>query len=290
MTTAAVIVHFFNWPEVSDTIGDAIASGIAPKRVYFVDNGSEPGDLEAIRAEHPGIQIVAGQGNVGYAGAVNRGTRAATRDGAERVLVLTHEVRLDPSMLAKLSATLDAEPASAVAAPVVYRKSRPEEVWSAGGELSGDLWPIARSAWNSAAPDWVDGCCFLIRVEDYWSIDGMYEPYFLYLEEVDFFARLRTRGRMITVVSGAAAWQEPGNMTLYYATRNRILISRRLASRWVTAGIAGSHVCRLIAEALIGPRKRRHKIVMRARGIAHGLTAPSGVVAESSPLRGAGLQ
>jgi N-acetylglucosaminyl-diphospho-decaprenol L-rhamnosyltransferase len=46
-------------------------------------------------------------------------------------------------------------------------------------------------------PDWVSGACLLVRREDAEAVGLFDERYFLYTEDVDFCAALRSRGRRI---------------------------------------------------------------------------------------------
>jgi GT2 family glycosyltransferase len=47
------------------------------------------------------------------------------------------------------------------------------------------------------APDWVSGACLLVRREDAEAVGLIDERYFMYIEDVDFCAALRARGRRI---------------------------------------------------------------------------------------------
>jgi len=275
MSTGAVIVHYMNWPEVIDTVRDVLAQGIDAQMLWVIDNGSEPPLRAELEEIFPGITVLDAQGNVGYGAAVNIGVAAAAQRGAERALVCTHEVRMPLGTLTQLERALDENAGVSVAAPVVYRKSDPMTIWSAGGELSRSLWPSARPMWRADPPDWIDGCCYLLDVDVFDAIGGMYEPYFLYMEEVDFFVRMRRTGHAISVVEAATAYQNPGSMNLYYATRNRILLSRRVGSHLRTAAIVMNATLRLFLEATVFRAARQQKVLMRARGIRDGIRTPA---------------
>jgi N-acetylglucosaminyl-diphospho-decaprenol L-rhamnosyltransferase len=49
-------------------------------------------------------------------------------------------------------------------------------------------------------PDWVSGACLLVRRLDAEAVGLLDERYFMYLEDVDFCAALRARGRRILFV------------------------------------------------------------------------------------------
>lgn len=269
-TVFAVIVHYMNWPDVLHTISDCIAEGIDAESIVFVDNGSPSAAASELEFEYPGVRIArSSQGNVGYGAAVNLGIEKARRSGAKRVLVLTHEVRLRSGCLAALSKALDDNADTAAAAPVTYLASQPSAIWSAGGDVSmRDCYPLARRNWSAHPVDWVDGCCFLVRVDDHVAIGGMFEPYFLYFEEVDYFLRLRQSGRGIAVVPDAVAYQEPGSMGLYYAVRNRILLARRMSCHGLAVKISVEHLAKSAVSFM--SRRTRSSLSERLRGVRDG--------------------
>jgi N-acetylglucosaminyl-diphospho-decaprenol L-rhamnosyltransferase len=51
-------------------------------------------------------------------------------------------------------------------------------------------------------PDWVSGACLLVRREDAEAAGLLDERYFMYLEDVDFCAAIRARGRRVMFVPG----------------------------------------------------------------------------------------
>jgi N-acetylglucosaminyl-diphospho-decaprenol L-rhamnosyltransferase len=64
----------------------------------------------------------------------------------------------------------------------------------------GEPWAladIARRTAEPACPDWVSGACLLVRRRDAEAAGLLDERYFMYLEDVDFCAALRARGRRI---------------------------------------------------------------------------------------------
>ncbi len=267
----AVVVHFSRWPGVLDTVRDAIAGGIDPDRVVVVDNGSPDHAASEFKSLFPEATWLSGHGNVGYAGAVNLGIEALALRGCAAALVLTHEVRFDSDLPRSLLSALGVAGAGA-AAPRLRLLSDAARVWSEGGDINRlTCLPRSRQHLDQRSPDWVDGCCFVIRVEDFFGIGGMYEPYFLYMEEVDFFARLRDRNLSIVIPSDSFAQQEPGGMSLYYATRNRILLARRIGSRFAFPLVLLETVARLIhsvvTHPLAGRRKQRERYVALKDGL-----------------------
>ncbi|MBZ5734934.1 glycosyltransferase [Nocardioides sp. TRM66260-LWL] len=272
-SVAVAIIHFHHFPDVLDTIASALEQGVDPGMVCVIDNGSDDGFGAAVAGRFPGVTVVEKHENLGYAHAVNAGAAWATAQGAKRLLVMTHEVRLAPSALSLLTDGLarGSDRGVAATAPLVLRRST-QEVWSAGGDLDGQLMPVARSAFRDEPPSWVDGCCFLVDLAAFRAIGGMHEGFFLYMEEIDFFLRLADSGRSVAVIPEAGAEQEPGGMSLYFSVRNRVLLARRRGRPMLAARVAAEHALKAVVEA--GLRKRS-PLLRRQRllGALHGVSA-----------------
>jgi GT2 family glycosyltransferase len=268
----AIIVHFNNWPDILDTIADAIREGIDEACIAVIDNGSPAGAPAAAVQTFPNLKWVAGHGNVGYAAAVNIGMREAAEAGAETLLILTHEVRLEPGAVAAMLTLLESSARVAAVGPRLRRKSDSAAVWSEGGNFS--RWSCLGAPlleWKSGPVDWIDGCCFVIRLNALRDLDGIFEPYFLYMEEIDLFQRLARNGFEVLVAEDAFAWQEPGHMGMYLATRNRIMLARRVGVKAATPIVVIEIVLRLVRGVLLHPSRDRQKNSDRWRGLVDGL-------------------
>ena len=57
--------------------------------VYIVDDGSTDGTFEALRADHPEVIVLRGNGHLWWAGATNRGVGRALREAGPSDYVLT---------------------------------------------------------------------------------------------------------------------------------------------------------------------------------------------------------
>ncbi len=85
-------------------------------------------------------------------------------------------------------------------------------------------------------PDWIGGMCMLFRSQQFESIGGFDERYFLYYEDVDLCWRLRRRGWRVllqpsaTVVHGArrSSWTNRRYMRWHLTSMGRFLITRAL--------------------------------------------------------------
>ena len=112
--TAAVVVAYESGPALARCAADLADAGVA--ELVVVDNGSADGSVAAAAAGAPGLMPVTPGRNLGYGSAANRGVAATT---APYVLVCNPDLEVPPDALDALAAALDADPARAVAGPLV---------------------------------------------------------------------------------------------------------------------------------------------------------------------------
>jgi hypothetical protein len=77
-----------------------------------------------------------------------------------------------------------------------------------------------------ATPDWISGCCVLLRREAVLAVGGLDEGFFLYSEEIDLFRRLAHRGWRVGFEPRATAWHEGHGSASANATAPILAASR----------------------------------------------------------------
>lgn len=200
----------------------------ASHEIVVVDNASTDGSADAARA-WPDVRVVETGENLGFARGNNVGIRASR--GA-RLLLLNSDTLVPPGAIDTLMAALDAHPDVAVVGPrLVDADGRAELSF---GRMVG---PLAQMQQKRAQhgdvdaltraerfPDWVTGACLLVRRADAEAVGLLDERYFMYLEDVEFCAAIRARGRRIlftpaaqvTHVRGRSAPTRGASKALYH--------------------------------------------------------------------------
>ena len=178
--------------------------------VVLVDNGSTDGTATWARDTHPAIRLVELPHNLGFAGGVNAGLRAAR---GQLLLLLNDDAFAEPGFVAALLDVMARQPEIGAASAVLLFAHRPELVASAGirmrrDGLALDLWAGQPAASLPAEPAPImgpSGGAAIYRralLEDV----GLLEPgFFNYLEDVDLAWRALLRGWRSVVVPGARA-------------------------------------------------------------------------------------
>ena len=198
----------------------AAATGLT-LRVIVVDNGSADDTVERVR-DHPAVICVETGANLGYAGGINVGRRHAGPCGA--LGILNPDLILEPGALYEMFTALD-DPAVGMVVPMILDleghrepslRREPTLASEAGDALFGNHFK-RRPGWMSDvvrdereygyrhAVDWASGAAMLISAACDRAVGAWDERFFLYMEEVDYAARVRAAGLRVEYVPEARA-------------------------------------------------------------------------------------
>jgi GT2 family glycosyltransferase len=178
--------------------------------VIVVDNGSTDDTPAWVREHHPQLHLIALPENLGFAGGVNVGLRAARGD---LLLLINDDAFAEPGFVAALLDVMAQRPDIGAAAGVLLFAHRPEIVASAGIRvrrdwLALDLWAGQRAADLPTDPQPIMGAsggAALYRRSMLEDIGLMEPDFFNYLEDVDLAWRALLRGWNSVVAPQARA-------------------------------------------------------------------------------------
>jgi len=171
-----------------------------------VDNGSEDGSVEAIRARFPWAEVVALPRNVGFAGGNNAGLARAR---GRHVCLLNNDTVVQRGAFEACVRFLDDHPGvGAVGPALIHPDGRSQnsihnfpsvllELVPRGvlETLFPRRYPSKRFAHRAPIDvEAVLGACMFIRREALDQVGGMPEDYFFFLEETDWFLQIRRAG------------------------------------------------------------------------------------------------
>jgi hypothetical protein len=173
--------------------------------VVLVDNASSDGSADAVVAAFPDVRVIRNDSNLGFAGGVNVGLRAARHP---LVLLLNPDTRVVGDALARLVDYAVAHPEAGIVGPRVLNEDgtlqssrfRFPSLWNQllAATYLYKLFPRSRvfnrerfgGAVDEPAPvDAVSGCCFLVRRSLLDAVGVLDEAYFMYAEETDLCYR-----------------------------------------------------------------------------------------------------
>jgi N-acetylglucosaminyl-diphospho-decaprenol L-rhamnosyltransferase len=217
-----------------------------------VDNGVRATNVPA------GWSVLRPGTNLGYAGGMNLGVRAAAAEGAAFVVVLNDDIEVDPGWLAPLVGETS-DPDVAAVQPVLLFRS-PASINSLGVRIGSDGagTDIGRGRDLAEIPgephdiELFTGGAVLLRVDAWRAVGGFDERYFLYYEDVDLGRRLtavgwRFRLAPTSVVHhlGSATADHAGTLVVRLRERNRLWNALRNEAPRTIAGALWLSVRRL---------------------------------------------
>jgi N-acetylglucosaminyl-diphospho-decaprenol L-rhamnosyltransferase len=277
-----VVVHFNRERDAAALCRSLVElHGLPPANVVLVDNGSHGERLVAELGSFGSRITMTHLENVGYGAAVNvgEGLLPATVD---YVMVLTHEVVLAPDCLPVLSTRLERDPTLGLVGPLLLTPAG--LVWSAGGSTRSGPRRLPYNTAKGRTPqelrgsikvDWLDGAAFMMRRDDFLSLRGIEESFFLYFEDVELGWRVRQAGLSVQCDTRTFAVQAPGgHLDQYLATRNLLWLLRR-QREWLSWFVVVTEaVVRILVGPLLKPRGAMKRVTLRGKGLVAGLRPP----------------
>ena len=187
-----------------------------PIKVVVVDNASEDGSAEMVRADYPEVELIASPENLGFAAATNLGARLVD---APYLLALNPDTAVTEGALDAVLAVLERHAEVAVVGPRLVRedgsldhaakRSFPTPMSALGHfsgvgrrpEARGKLAAYRAPTVESGPVDAVNGAFMLMRRDAFERLGGFDEGYWMYMEDLDFSYRLAQAGWL--------SWYEP---------------------------------------------------------------------------------
>lgn len=225
---AAVVIVTFNGRERLARALESLACQTAPAgQLIVVDNASADGTVEWLRAEHPGVELVVNDDNLGFGRAVNIG---AARVREEHLVLINNDVVCEPAFLEAITRPF-ADPAVGMVAGVLLQEADPGRIDTAGLILDRTLrsWdhlagePVAVLDRDPPAPAGPCGGAAAYRADAFTGLGGFDESLFAYWEDVDLTIRMRDAGWRCALAADARALHAHGATTGAMSPRMRAL-------------------------------------------------------------------
>lgn len=143
------------------------------------------------------IKLIENRTNLGFAGGVNVGMKYALKNGAEYVMLLNQDAKVEKGTIENLVEVMKGDGKVGICGPLIFDNKK--KIWSAGGVVDkkrysgGHLFKII----NGQKPyeiDFISGCAMMIKKKILEKIGFFDERFFLYYEDVDFCFRARKAG------------------------------------------------------------------------------------------------
>ncbi len=206
-----VVVNHQGSGRIIACLASLVAAPGVDVEVFAVDNASDDGSLDAMRAfaaDRDDVEVVASPVNLGYAGALNL---VLDRCAGHYVGLFNMDLEAEPGWLAPLVAHLDAHPEVAAVNPLLLLEDG-ERVNATGLDLnvSGLAFNRGLGLSRSAVPQapfevaGVQGAALVCRRDVLLRLGGLDERGFLYHEDVRLSWALRSMGYAMACVPQSA--------------------------------------------------------------------------------------
>lgn len=213
---------------------------------FVVDNASEAGQAERLRAQFPEMTVIANSENRGFAGGNNVAVRRAR---GTYLFLLNNDTIVPPDLLGPLVETMEARPNVGIASPKIvfndsagasgrrriqYAGSSPINPYTGRSHTIG-YGERDDGRFDEAGPtNLAHGAAMMIRRSVFEDIGLLADRYFLYYEEHDFAERAKRAGYTVYYEARSTVRHEASMsvgrrspLKAYYMTRNRFLFLRR---------------------------------------------------------------
>ncbi len=285
---AAIIVTYRTGPALFACLNAAFAAPDIDE-VVLVDNGN-PREVRAKVITAGGarrdFQVIWGHGNVGFAAGCNRG---AARASAEHLLFLNPDAVVAPGAAARLRDTGESCPRPWIVGGLVQGFDGREQrggrrgdftPWKAFVEMTG-LTKLAGVSpafgtihfENQPLPETpvatptISGAFMMMRADDFASIDGFDEGYFVHVEDVDICRRAREAGGAVmfepraSVRHVGATSDAPSMRIAYHKGRGMARYFKKFAgnasARALAAALSPAIVAASVAQGAVRNVARR---------------------------------
>ena len=204
MTVVAIVLNWNRPEETAACCRSLAAQTHGDLRVWVVDNGSTANTAEDLKKACPRATVVRLEDNLGFAGGVNAGIRAAqAAEEFEYAWLVNNDAICEPEALQRMLAVADSDPRIAAVGCAMLEGGaggKPHRV-EAGKKLRPPLY-IPRVAKTPGEIDYVCGASLLMRRDALDDVGLLDEGYFFFFEDADWCFRARAKRWRLGVAEG----------------------------------------------------------------------------------------
>jgi len=208
--TASIVLFRENFNELSMAVESFLKTDLS-KKIFLIDNS--PSDTLRIKFTHPDIEYIFIKKNIGFAAGHNI-IIGKIKNYSKYHLILNPDVSFSPNVIPNLIAVMEKENSTVMIAPRVlfpngehqYSCRRYPSVFELLIRRSGVLKKLFSSLIKKGEysdkdltkpfyPEVLHGCFHLFRTNDFVSVNGFDERYFLYMEDIDICRKIDQLGK-----------------------------------------------------------------------------------------------
>jgi GT2 family glycosyltransferase len=262
---AACIVYYQDQESLLNLLASLEQQSLKPSHVFITDNNSI--QSIALKSYSFPVQVTKLAENKGFAAGANVALKNAISNNFNNLMLLSQDVILDTSSAEQMISELVRS--NGIVFPTMYNRNT-NGVFSKGGsvnKLSGRIkLSTSRSPKN---PEWADGSCLVFTKEVFNSVEGFYQKFFMYFEDVDFCYRAKSKGFTLKHVDTRVS-QTPKGPNPLLRSRNSVIFARRTGSMLLTSSVTKRNI---LGAFLLFARLRLADSMNRLMGVIQGWKA-----------------
>lgn len=182
-----------------------------PFEVFVVDNRSGDGTVDHVRSRHPWVRVDVRDRRRGFS---DNNNFAIRRSEAPYVLILNPDTEVRPGALSSLVRFMEQTPRAGIAGAKllfpdgstqpsarrfptwssVLARRTPLRIFMRGSAANARHLMLDHTSSTPCEVDWLLGACLMVRRAAIDDVGLMDEGYFLYVEDIDWCWRMRSRG------------------------------------------------------------------------------------------------
>ena len=262
---AACIVYYQDQESLLNLLDSLEQQSLKPGHVFIADNNS----IQSIVLKNYSfpVQITKLEENKGFAAGANVALKNAINKDFSNLMLLSQDVILDGSSAEQMIVELVRS--KGIVFPTMYNRST-NSVFSKGGSVNKISGSIKLSTSSSPKnPEWADGSCLVITKEVFESVDGFYEKFFMYFEDVDFCYRAKSKGFALKHIDTKVS-QTPKGPNPLLRSRNSVIFARRANSVLLKSSVTKRNI---LGAILLFARLRLTDSINRFKGVIQGWKA-----------------
>jgi GT2 family glycosyltransferase len=262
---AACIVYYQDQESLLNLLASLEQQSLKPGHVFITDNNS----VQAIVLKNYSfpVQVTKLDENKGFAAGANVSLKNAISNNFNNLMLLSQDVILDSSSAEQMISELVRS--NGIVFPTMYNR-KTNGVFSKGGSINKLLGRIKLSTSRSLKnPEWADGSCLVFTKEVFNSVDGFYEKFFMYFEDVDFCYRAKSKGFTLNHVDTKVS-QTPKGPNPLLRSKNSVIFARRTGSMVLKSSVTKRNI---LGAILLFARLRLADSMKRFMGVFEGWKA-----------------
>jgi GT2 family glycosyltransferase len=262
---AACIVYYQDQESLLNLLASLEQQSLKPGHVFITDNNSI--QSLALKSYTFPVQITKLSENKGFAAGANVALKNAINNNFSNFMLLSQDVILDSSSAEQMVAELVSS--KGIVFPTMYNRNT-NQVFSKGGsvnKISGSIkLSTVKTPKNS---EWADGSCLVFTKEVFNSVEGFYEKFFMYFEDVDFCYRVKSKGFSLSHIDTKVS-QTPKGPNPLLRSRNSVIFARRTGSILLKSSVTKRNI---LGAFLLFARLRLADSKIRFMGVIQGWKA-----------------